>query len=120
MMHVNNTTEISPTEKRNNETQTNSEPFEKDVFVLYNCSYYMKHLSTFNDLEEHRISCKLVRVSVSRGKYEVNENDIDYMTKMIFSAYSNERFPCKTCTQDFESDSMLQLHLLLGHKEHWK
>ena len=118
MMHINNTNEILPIEKKTIETQTNSRNFSKiSVFVPYNCFYCMKTLSHVNDLEEHRNSCK--GVSESSGKYEHNKN-LDSITKMIFSFSSTERFPCKICTQDFESENMLQLHLLLGHQENWK
>ena len=56
-----------------------------------------------------------VQAWVSEYEYELNKNDLDSMAKMIFSASSREGFPCTICTQDFESESMLELHILLGH-----
>ena len=137
-IHTNNSHEMPPTEKKSANVQTPSEFLEKEtpnqgdsVFVPYRCFYCREMLSNLRDLEKHKCSCQGPKHSCDKikpfcnescepGRFELSSVELLSFKNMLIGAYTSERIPCSICSQDFESESFLQLHILQAHIEPMK
>ena len=140
-IHINDLHEMPPTEMKSANVQTPSEFLENQgdsVFVPYRCFYCGKMLSDLRDLEKHKYSCQgptnensnsIHKVEAfcnetsepsEPGHFVLNSDELLSLKNLLIGAYTSERIPCSICSQDFESESFLQLHILQAHIEPMK
>ena len=94
-------------------------------------SYCREMLSNLRDLEKHKCLCQGPKNSCDKikpfcnepcepGRFELSSVELLSFKNMLIGAYTSERIPCSICSQDFESESFLQLHILQAHIEPMK
>ena len=88
-------------------------------FVQYECFYCGILIQSESHLSEHFEKCEIIgEQNQIKMKKESDENKATKMyhaLSKVFQLQVTKRFPCVICPETFEFDSMLELHMMLGH-----